>query len=181
MPYLPGPEAVFSKRKDSRVAVGLKCLELLHFWTAFFSKRLFTHYLKTFHKKIQRLQEKNGCIFSDRFLPKTFLQQICKISTNFLYTVILTKAISLTSPKILTRIYYFDVGFYMKSKRFFYFDVRLSIKSAQTPKIKCKLYDFFWFALLMISENLDKILYLNVSLSSKARNPQNEMQALRIF
>ena len=57
--------------------VGLKCLELPHFSTAFFSRRLFTHYLKTFLKKSQRLQEKNGCM------------------------------------KILTRLYYYDAGFYI--------------------------------------------------------------------
>ena len=36
--------------------VGLTCLELPHFSTAFFSKRLFTNYLKTFLKKRQRLE-----------------------------------------------------------------------------------------------------------------------------
>ena len=52
--------------------VGLKCLELPHFSTAFFSKRLFTTFLKPFLKKSQRLQVKMVAIFSDRFLPKTF-------------------------------------------------------------------------------------------------------------
>ena len=101
-------------------AVGLKCLELLHFWTAFFSRRLLTHYLKTFVKKNQRLQErKNGCIFLDRFRPKTFLQQIWKISTNFLnwYSHNSNK-FNVRVFALLTKLYYSDVGFYMKSKKF---------------------------------------------------------------
>ena len=109
-----------------RNAVGLKCLELPHFFDWFFFNVM---NISLFPPEASTSSRKKWFHF---FWQTSSQNYRLKLSYNNLEnfhqlfnTGILTKAISLTrlcafdkNPKTLTRFYYSDVGFYIKSKNF---------------------------------------------------------------
>ena len=128
-----------------RTPVGLKCLELPHFSIAFFPKRLYT----TFSEKSRRLAT-NLENFHNTFQHNhvfSFFIKISKKSTRFLISMLNFQSKARKPPKwsasfenlsSFTRL----CAFAQNPKIWtwvFNFDVRFSIKSALSPKMKCKL------------------------------------------